>query len=142
MTAAAIRTRAASRRARPARACADDTGAGTIEAAILFPLVILMVMAALQVAFYFLGRAVAIEAAQSGVEAGRVYNAPANAAADKADSFLDTMGAWIDGPAVTVNGDANTVTVTVTGQAVAVFPGIEWTITQSAHGPRERVTTP
>ena len=116
----------------------SDRGATVVETAIVFPFVLLTVLAALQAAFYFLARAQAIEAAKAGVATERGYNAPAGVGASRAGEYLDQTPPWILDTTITSGRDATSATVTITGRYRSVLPGITWTISESAHGPIER----
>jgi len=83
-------------------------------------------------------------AAQAGVRAGKVLNAPSGAGAGAARSYLaDVAGSLVVGPSLSEGRTAATVTVRCSGQAqnVIPLPGFEISVTQSANAGIERFTT-
>ncbi|MFG1881086.1 TadE/TadG family type IV pilus assembly protein [Micromonospora sp. NPDC049102] len=123
-----------------------ERGANPVELAVVMPLILVLLFASLQIAAVFLARSTALNAAQSGVNAQRRYNASDGAGVTSARRFLATTGDWLlgwdagGGPnCVTSEVD---VTCTVTGRSLSVVPGVRFAIRQTAHGPVERVTAP
>jgi Flp pilus assembly protein TadG len=119
-----------------------DRGASPIELAVLLPAIILALFLSIQVAVYFLARSEALAAAQEGVTAQRAYRASDGIGATRANSFIAHSQGWLVNSAPHVTTDATGVTVTVSGSALSLIPGVTWTVSQSAHGTIERVTTP
>lgn len=120
---------------------ASDRGASPVELAILVPIVLLMLFAAIQVASVFIARAVALTAAQEAVTAQRVYEAGPGAGKTRAQSFLAKAGDWLGQPVVSEPATPPTeVRFTVSGTALSVIPGVTFTVSQTAHGTVERFT--
>ncbi|MGC4856516.1 TadE/TadG family type IV pilus assembly protein [Micromonospora sp. DT4] len=123
-----------------------ERGANPVELAVVMPLILVLLFASLQVAAVFLARSTALNAAQSGVNAQRRYNASDGAGTASATRFLSATGGWLlgwdkaGGPSC-VTSDVD-VTCTVTGRSLSVVPGVDFAIRQTAHGPVERVTAP
>jgi len=112
--------------------------------AILFPLVLTLTFGALQAGLWFEARSMCQAAAQAGVRAGKVLNAPPGAGAGAASSYLsDVAGSLVVGPSLSEGRTAATVTVRCSGQAqnVIPLPGFEISVTQSANAGIERFTT-
>ncbi|MEH0935755.1 TadE family protein [Micromonospora sp. CPCC 205543] len=119
-----------------------DRGANPVELAVVMPAVLVLLFASVQVAVWFVARSTALNAAQSGVNAQRVLQAPPGAGEDRADRFLRTAGDWlVDGRSRCVAGDTE-VTCTVTGRSLSVVPGVSFRVRQTAHGTAERWTNP
>jgi hypothetical protein len=118
---------------------ADDRGSSAVELAILFPAIILLTFAAVQVASWFLARDVALNAAQQAVTAQRGYNAPDGVGVARANDFLAQAGDWLVHPHVTVVRNGDDVQATVTGGSLPFV--ISWDVSQTAHGRVERFTT-
>ncbi|MBM0279418.1 TadE/TadG family type IV pilus assembly protein [Micromonospora tarensis] len=122
-----------------------ERGANPVELAVLMPLILVLLFASIQIAAVFLARSTAMNAAQSGVNAQRRYEAGNGAGEDSATRFLRAAGGWLvgwdgAGPAcVTTTTD---VTCTVSGRSLSVVPGVDFAVRQTAHGTVERVTTP
>ncbi|HKD97703.1 MAG TPA: TadE/TadG family type IV pilus assembly protein [Micromonosporaceae bacterium] len=122
---------------------ARDDGASPIELAILLPVIVLALFAAIQVSVYFLARSEALAAAEEAVTAQRAYQAAAGAGDARARAYLTgSGGGWLGGWTVRVDtaSQPTQVTATVTGQALSLLPGVHFTVTQTAHGSVERVT--
>lgn len=120
-----------------------ERGAASVELAVIFPVVLLLVMTLIQTALWFYARSIALGAAQEGAREGRVQPASAARAESAAEGFLDeTAQDLLSSRTVTVAGSATSIEVTVTGTSISLFPGLSgWSVTQSAVGPVERLTT-
>ncbi|WP_406451530.1 pilus assembly protein [Streptomyces sp. NBC_00876] len=122
----------------------DDRGDSSIQMAIVFPFVILLTIAVVQVSLWYYARNVALTAAREGVAAARVYESGPDAGAARAKDVLGRIaGNSLLGPTVSTGGSsAERVRVQVSGSAPSLLPGVPGlTITQSASGPVERWTT-
>lgn len=131
--------------ARPCRrALSGDRGSASLEIAILFPVLLLVVTAIVQYGLWFHARSLALAAAQEGVTAARIYTAEPRAGVDRARAFLDAHGAdtLTDVAITSTSPGAGQVGVHVTGRTLSLLPGVPGlTVTQSAQGPVERFTT-
>ncbi|MFE6848795.1 TadE/TadG family type IV pilus assembly protein [Streptomyces sp. NPDC057686] len=122
-----------------------ERGESSIQMAIVFPFVILVTVAVVQAAMWVHARNIALTAAREGVAAARTYQAPEGAGAARASETLGRIaGDSLRGSTVSTAGSSATeVSVTVTGSAPSMMPGISGlSISQSASAPRERWTTP
>ncbi len=126
----------------------DDAGYSVVEAVITLPVLILLVMIVIQQVMLWHGRHVAQQAAQTGLRAGRAYQAtPANGQA-AADSYIRQVAPnLLTNPNVDVQRSAVTVTVTVRAHVpavlpVALLPGSSLDIVEAASGPVERFVAP
>jgi Flp pilus assembly protein TadG len=130
-------------RLRP-RAADQDRGSVTLETAILFPAILLLVMVAVQTGLWYYGRSVALAAAQEGVSAGRAEGATVSQATDAAQSFAADQGRGMLGETTvsTVGSSATRIQVNVSGQIVSLIPGVPIAVSQEASGPVERWTRP
>lgn len=115
--------------------------------AILFPLIILMIFAAVQVATYYTARSVALTAAQAAVAAERQLGAEPGEGRLRAQRFLSQhAGDWLGDPSTGGGrvGDPlysdTGVSYTVRGQAISIIPWVTWEVSQTAHGTLERFT--
>ena len=124
------------------RRLSGERGAASLELAIAFPVVLLLVMTLIQAALWFYSRSIALGAAQEGAREGRVQPASTGRAQAAAEDFLDQAGeGLLTGSAVSVAATPGSIQVTVTGTSISLFPGLPgWSITQTAHGPVERPT--
>ncbi|MFJ5877409.1 TadE/TadG family type IV pilus assembly protein [Streptomyces sp. S1] len=121
-----------------------DRGSSPIQVAILFPVVILLLLALTQGFLAAYAHNAAATAAREGVSAGRMYGAGPGEGAAKARSAVDAVGGNIlTGASVSTAGSsADRISVTVQGRAISLVPGMGgWPVTASASGPVERWTT-
>ena len=125
----------------PRDRCGSDRGASPVELAIVAPLIILLLFLAIQIAAVFIARSAALSAAQEAVSAQRAYQAPAGAGIEKGNAFLAHTGDWLTAATVSAApAEADEVAFTVTGQALSVIPGVDFPVSQTAHGTVERFT--
>ena len=124
------------------RRLSGERGAASVELAVLFPVVLLLVMTLIQAALWFYARSVALGAAEEGAREGRVQPASTARAESAAEGFLDQTAAdLLTGRDVTVSGSPSSIEVTVSGTSISLFPGLSgWSVTQTAVGPVERPT--
>lgn len=131
-------------RVRTVRAGRRDHGSASLEMAILFPLVLTLTFGAIQAGLWFEARSMCQAAAEAGVRAGKVLNAPSGAATRAARSYLsDVAGALVVAPAVSESRTRATVDVICSGQAqnVIPLPGFTIGVAQSSTAGLERFTT-
>lgn len=127
-----------------ARHIAEDAGSASVEIAILFPVVLLVVTAIVQYGLWFHARSIALAAAQEGVTAARLYEAGPTAGPERARAFVEAHGSdsLSDVVASATSPGPEQIGVQVTGRALSILPGVAGlTVTQSAEGPIERFTT-
>ncbi len=121
-----------------------ERGANPVELAVVMPAILVLLFGSIQLGVWFVARSTALNAAQSGVNAQRALQAPANAGRDRATSFLRASGDWLAdwrNPGPTCTRTATEVTCTVSGRSLSVIPGVDFRVRQTAHGPVERWTT-
>ena len=121
---------------------AGQRGAVSMELAIVFPAVLLLVMTLIQAALWFYARSLALGAAQEGAGEGRLQPASTERARAAAERFLDqTAQDLLTGRTVAISGTPTSIQVTVTGTSLSLLPGRSgWPVTQTAVGPVERPT--
>ena len=124
------------------RAIQADRGSVSLELAIAFPVVLLLVTALLQYGLWFFARTVALAAAQEGVTAARVLDAVPADGVERAAQYIEDNGAdTLMAPTVVATSPtAGIVVVEVSGRSLSVVPGMTLTVTQSAQGPVESFT--
>ncbi|RBQ13970.1 pilus assembly protein [Spongiactinospora rosea] len=119
-----------------------DRGSATLEATVIYPGILLLLLLAINTALWFHARSVALAAAQEGLRAGRSYGAGAVAGKAVADRFIKKAGgAFLKSPVVRVTRAGNTLVVTVRGDAISLVPLMPRTVEQVARAPVERWTT-
>lgn len=121
----------------------DERGSATLELAILFPVFLLLLVAAVQGGLYFYARAIALSAAQEGVQAARLQQHTLDDGVTAAHGYAVRAGGGSlhDVAVDTAGSTATSVRITVTGTAPSLLPGIDWGVSQQAAGVRERFTT-
>src|SRR5437763_9612467 len=70
----------------------QDAGSESVGLAVLFPIVLLLILSAVQGGLWWHAHAVVAQAAQTGVDAGRPVGASNTTAADAARSLADRAG--------------------------------------------------
>lgn len=119
-----------------------ERGSMTLELVILMPALLLALFMIVQVGLWVNAREVALHAAAHGSAAATVEHGDDDLGSSAALSYVDQVGALTDA-AVDVDSTATQVTVTVTGQAPSIIPGLPLpAVTQSSTSPIERWTTP
>lgn len=136
---AADRARRSRWRAAPGRdGRGTDRGSVSLELAILFPVVLVLIMTTIQVALYSFARSAALTAAHQGVNAQRGLGAPNGAGRTAAQTFLNRLGDPYSTFRSTVTVAGDEVTVRVQGHTESVIPFFSgFDIDQSASGPLE-----
>ncbi|MGC7093964.1 TadE/TadG family type IV pilus assembly protein [Amycolatopsis lurida] len=122
-----------------------DTGAESVGLAVLFPVVLLLILSAVQAGLWWHAHAVAAQAAQAGADAGRPVAATITTASDAAHSFADRAGRGIlTAPDVRTTITTDTVQVAVSGTAIRLLPipGLDVRVQANAQAAKERFTTP
>lgn len=141
----AIRQPVPSRRCRPRRAdLGSERGSATLELAVVFPVFLLLLISAVQAGLYFYARAIALSAAQEGVQAARLQQHTVDDGVTAARSYaMHAGGGSLHAVVVDTTGStATSVRITVTGTAPSLLPGIDLGVSQQAAGPVERFTAP
>ncbi|MGA1813903.1 hypothetical protein VH571_16085 [Frondihabitans sp. 4ASC-45] len=112
---------------------------GLASAAIVLPGVILLVFLALQIALWYLGSNVAQNAAVAAYSSARAYQSSGAAGRSSGAEIVNQTGGFLNSPNVQVDRGATTVTITVTGQAVSLIPGVSMPeVRRTMTGPIER----
>jgi hypothetical protein len=98
----------------------------------------IVIAAAVQAALAMYAHVVVLAAAQQGVDAGRLFDAPPDAGPTTANTFLRTAGRGLVTDArVDVETSATEMTLTITTTTIAIIPGPWSTVTEHSSGPRE-----
>ena len=116
-----------------------ERGSGTVEFVIGAALMVFMLLAIVQIALYFHLRSVANTAARHGIDNVRVLDGSTAAGITAANEFLDQAGSSLEGRSVDATRTPQLSTVTVTGQVVAVIPGLNLHVSVSVNAPTEAI---
>ena len=131
------------------RRARGDDGIATMQFVLITPVLIFLVFLAIQMALWFHAKHVLLAAAQQGTRVAQgADQTPAEgntADHDAAISYIQAIGPQlVNGATAVVARDAanTTVTVTVSGTAINVVPGLTLHVQESATGPVERYRAP
>lgn len=115
----------------------------TIALVITFPIVLLLLLAALQAALYFHARNVAIKAGEEGLRQARSQLGGTAQGTAAAYAYIGTAGpTTLRTPLVVVTRTLRDARVEITGQPINLIPYLDLTIRSDQNGPVERITTP
>jgi hypothetical protein len=110
---------------------------------VLFPAVLVATFGLIQGALYYHARDIALAAATDGLTAARSRMGTGDGGRRAAAAFLARAGGpdVLAGATVTSVRTGTTATVTVSGSAVSLVPGVSgWAVKQTASGHVERFT--
>lgn len=131
------------------RVCAAGTaaerGSSSVEFAILFPVIVVLLLAGPQLGMWYFAREAAEAAAQAGARAGSVEGAPAGEGQQAADAYLAQLGTGsMTSYSVTQDDTATTVSIRMVASVpnVIPLPGFSPTVDVTVEQARERFTTP
>lgn len=120
----------------PSRA---ERGSAATEAVLLTPILLFLCVLVVQFGLWYHAQHVVQAAAQEGVRAARAEGSTATEGQQRADAFLAQVAPTVVGsPEVSAVRDAETATVTVTGEAVMIVPGFSLSVRSTAASPVER----
>lgn len=119
---------------------AGERGALSLELAIVFPIVLLLIFTGFQASTYFFGRSLALAAAQEGVREARIQPADINRGVAAAQAYIDqTSNGTLIEVQIIPGGTAEEMRITVVAQVVDLVGGVlDLTVSQTASGPVER----
>jgi Flp pilus assembly protein TadG len=129
----------------PSRRDESDRGSSSVEFAILFPIIVVLLFAGPQLALWYFAREAADAAAHAGARAASVSGAAGGAGQEAADQYLARLGTGaITRYSVAEQDTATTVTVHVTAEVpnVIPLPGFAPTVDVTVTRGKERFTTP
>ena len=104
-------------RARLGKKWRNDRGIGTLQVLIMFPIVVIVINMAMQLAYDYYAKEVAMAAAEQGVQAARVTGNPADGVAAAKEYLHEHAGALLtnDTNIDTTGSTATQIRITVTG---------------------------
>jgi Flp pilus assembly protein TadG len=123
----------------------SDRGSSSVEFAILFPIIVVLLFAGPQLALWYFAREAADAAAHAGARAASVSGAAGGAGQEAADQYLARLGTGaITRYSVVEQDTATAVTVHVTAEVpnVIPLPGFAPTVDVTVTRGKERFTTP
>ena len=125
--------------------CQGDHGSSSVEFALLFPVIVMVLFAGPQLAMWYFARQAAEAAAQAGARAASADGAGTGAGPAAADSYLTQVGSVaMTSHTVTERNTPTTVTIAIHAEVpnVLPLPGFSPTVTVTVVRPKERFTTP
>ena len=124
---------------RKKRAAGDEAGVSTLEAVLVFPALLLLLMLIIQFALWYHASDLATAAAQDGTRAARVQGATASDGAAEANQLLDQTGRSIlQGRQVLVERTRDVTRVEVRGTCIELVPFLHLPVHAVAESPTER----
>ena len=124
----------------PAARRRRDRGAASVELVLATPLLGLLLMAAVQFALWQHASHMAQVAANEGVQTARAYGSSATAGRTDTEALLrDLSGGALSGTSVTASRSATSATITITGRAESVIPGLTFPVKVTVTAPVEKV---
>jgi len=109
---------------------------------IVFPVAMLLILFVVQGALWFLGREVATDAAADGARAAAVVGGTDASGEQAAQGDLRQLaGPMLHASTVSATRSGGRVTVTVSGSAESIFPGLSIPVSASAAQPVEQFHT-
>lgn len=121
----------------------SERGQVAVEAAVLFPALLVLLFVVVQLGLWSVARSVATAAADEGVRAGRAEGTGPATGSHASRSFLgQKAGRFLTHTTVTAAGSTrDEIRIQVHGDALSVIPG-HYPVSGQARGPVERYTTP
>ena len=118
---------------------AAEAGFSTLEAVLLFPVLLLLLMVIIQFALWYHASDLVTAAAQDGVRAARVEGATAADGSTQANLLLDQTGrSIVQGRHVQVSRGADVARVEVRGTCIALIPFLHLPVRAVAESSTER----
>jgi Flp pilus assembly protein TadG len=107
----------------------DEGGVATLEAVLVFPVLLLLLMIVFQFALWYNANELATAAAQDGARSARVVGGTAQTGIDRANSLLDESGrSLLLDRQVSAERDEVHARVEVRAVCIALVPGLHLTI--------------
>lgn len=122
-----------------------DDGSTTVEMAVLFPILLVLLLTIMQAGMWWHARNLALAGAEAGVQVARTTAGTTEAAEAAAVSYLARAGGSATTDAAvhaTLTADSAQVEVSATAPRVLPIPGLDITVSQTAQARREKFTTP
>ena len=117
----------------------DERGDETIEAVLVTPVLLLLIMVVLQFGLWYQASHVAEAAAQQGASAARVEGATADDGRVSARQFMTAAApALVNNVTVTATRTSETARVKVDGTLHSIVPGLTLHVRGEAQSPTER----
>lgn len=118
-----------------------ERGSVTLQIALLFPVMLLIILAAFQAGLYWYTQSAALAAAQEGVRVTAAKDGSVTAGIDRANAFLQrTSGTLVEHPQISGRRTTTTATITVRGPVLTLIPNLPLTVVATATLPSEEYT--
>lgn len=126
------------------RSSNGDEGSSSVEFAVLFPVIVVLLFAGPQLGMWYFAREAAAAAAQAGARAGSIEGVPEGAGREAADAYLDQLGTGsVSSWSISEVRTATTVSVRVVADVpnVIPLPGFSPIVDITVSQAQERFTT-
>jgi Flp pilus assembly protein TadG len=121
------------------RARRDERGDAAVEAVLITPVLLFLIMVVIQFGLWYHASHVAQAAAQEGTSAARVQGATAQDGQVRAQQFMaGAAPALVSGVTVIATRDGNITRVEVNGTVGSLVPGLTFHVHGEAQSPVER----
>lgn len=116
----------------------NDSGAGSLEMVLIFPALLVLILAIVQFGLWYEAEHAAIAAAQEATQAARLYGSNATAGESAANGFLHQAApTLIERPLVHVTRSAAPAHASVTGVVESLVPGLHFEVSATSSAPVE-----
>jgi hypothetical protein len=118
---------------------ARDTGSVTLGLAVVFPVMLLLIVAVIQTALVWHAHDLVVAAAHKGLDTARLDGGTPAAAEQQARAMLGhAAGTLLNSVVVDVTATATQVRVHVRGTVIGPLPGVHIPVDETLTGPREQ----
>lgn len=115
-----------------------ERGSATLQIAILFPVLLLLVLAIFQAGVFFYTQSAALSSAQEGVRATAAQGGTVGKGVQRATGFLQRVsGTLVESAQITGRRTATASSITVRGNVLTLIPMLQLTVSQTATLPSE-----
>lgn len=115
-----------------------ERGSASLQAVIVFPALLLIIMTVFQASLFFYSQSAAHLAAQEGVRVAAAKGGTVGGGVDRAGGFLSRIaGTLVESPQITGSRTTTQASVTIRGGVVSVVPLLQLTVTQTVTLPSE-----
>ena len=118
----------------------EERGSASVEAILIIPVVLLILFGIFQGVVILQANNVAQAAASTAYNTARLFDGSTEEGTAAGNAALTQAGNILSGTNVSVQRTPETVTVTITGKAATLIPGLPVAISRTVSGPTERWT--
>lgn len=116
----------------------EERGSSAVEAVVILPFLFLIFFTIIQGTMVLQAGNAAQSVASAAYNAARLYGASDGDGVAAGNALLGDLESTLTNAQVVVERNGQTVTVTVTGQAASLVPGVPLDVERTVYGPTER----